>query len=401
MRRTFPDTIVDGPSQPFRAPKPWARIALRLFGLAVFGYYLIYTGAVWPVTTQAVLIVAGLVCWLGWMLVADSLPVPVFIALAGAPALVGSVIGASPDQYGLAIVFSLGGIIGVVASARVDMRVGLALAAGCLVLFEIASSFGPEDFANRMWTSFGICMAAVMGYSRRQSRRAAEQTRRLIESQQQLLAQAETVRAEQTRSAALAERSRIARDLHDVLAHALGGLVVQLDAAEAVLTVKGDVDDASARLRKARGLAVEGLDDARKAVTALRTETPVLVDALQSLVDDYDGGPAVLKRGAAVAEAPDDVTLALIAVVREALNNSRKHASGARVTVWLRAGDGEVGVDVTSATGTPSELAETGTGTGIAGMRERMDAVHGSLRAGPAAGSTWRVSASAPAGEPE
>lgn len=174
--------------------------------------------------------------------------------------------------------------------------------------------------------------------------------------------------------------------------------MVQLDAAEGQLSVNQDVDGASKRLRRARALAVEGLDDARRAVTALRTDAPGLSAALRAMVNAYDAGNARLTGDAGAANVPEQVTDALLAVVREALNNSRKHAFGADVTVWLRIDHEVVRVDVANDAGTAGDLAATGSGAGIAGMRERMDAVGGKLQAGPAAGGTWRVSASVPLG---
>lgn len=389
-------TAFDGQPSVLDSWGPGVRIALRLGGVVVFGYYLVRTGTLWPASVPAALIAASFVCWIVWVALGARLPGPALLALTGAPALVGSVLGAAPDRYDLAIVFTIVGIVSVVGGPRVSMRVGLAFAGCCLAVFEVAAAVMADHADIRLWTTFGICMAVVMGYSRRQSHEVAEKNRRLIEAQRQLLAQAETMRIEQARGAALAERSRIARDLHDVLAHSLGGLVVQLDAAEGVLSVKGDLEDATKRLRRARRLAVEGLDDARQAVTALRADEQELFDSLHTMVDEYDGGSATLKGGRPTTDISAPVTAALVAVVREALNNSRKHAAGADVTVWLRVDEASVRVDVTNAAGTVNDLATTGSGTGLTGMRERMDGVGGTVKAGPAAGGAWRVSASAP-----
>nr|WP_244953964.1 histidine kinase [Spelaeicoccus albus] len=318
--------------------------------------------------------------------------------MLGVPALFGSIVGAVPGRFELVIIFAIGGIVAIIARATIGIRIGIAVAVVCLIAFEIAALVQTDDLADWAWTTFGVVVAGFIGYGRRQARLVAEQTRQLIETQRQLLDQAEETRAVEASNAALAERSRIARDLHDVLAHALGGLVVQLDAAEGQLSVNQDVDGASKRLRRARALAVEGLDDARRAVTALRTDAPGLSAALRAMVNAYDAGNARLTGDAGAANVPEQVTDALLAVVREALNNSRKHAFGADVTVWLRIDHEVVRVDVANDAGTAGDLAATGSGAGIAGMRERMDAVGGKLQAGPAAGGTWRVSASVPLG---
>ena len=91
-----------------------------------------------------------------------------------------------------------------------------------------------------------------------------------------LLAKAEQVRLEQGRTAALDERNRIAREIHDVLAHSLGSLGVQIQAARAVLTDRGDLDQAVDLLGRAQRSAAEGLTETRRALQALRSDTPPL-----------------------------------------------------------------------------------------------------------------------------
>ena len=99
----------------------------------------------------------------------------------------------------------------------------------------------------------------LVGFSRRQVRIDRRRRRREAEREQQ-------------RARLLADRSRAARDIHDVLAHSLGGLVLQLDAVEALLEA-GRVDEATRRAGDARALAADGLAEARRAVHALRDDT--------------------------------------------------------------------------------------------------------------------------------
>jgi signal transduction histidine kinase len=107
--------------------------------------------------------------------------------------------------------------------------------------------------------------AALIGRFRAQRIRSADRERTLLEEQI-------AVQRERAENAALVERTRIARDLHDVLAHSLGALTLQLDAAVA-LAEAGRYDELETRLRRARGLAADGLAESRDAVSALR-ETP-------------------------------------------------------------------------------------------------------------------------------
>ena len=96
------------------------------------------------------------------------------------------------------------------------------------------------------------------------------------------LADAERAREEHARAAGLAERANAAREIHDILAHSLGALVLQLDALDAVLSGETpDHERAAEVLARARALAVEGLNEARQAVGSLRADPPPLVDALR------------------------------------------------------------------------------------------------------------------------
>ncbi len=201
--------------------------------------------------------------WLGW----------VAAPRLGAPA---------PVRWGLlALVAASGGCLTPFAPAAIAMVAIAALSAG--MRFDVAPAtgvaavgfvalvlsvwvVGPSSPGNLV-TEGGLASAAglVAGASRRQYVIRAQQAEELL---------AERVRAdlEQDRAVALAERNRIGREIHDVLAHSLGALSVQLDAADAVL--EHDAGPAWARelVQEARRLAVEGLEETRQAVRALRDE---------------------------------------------------------------------------------------------------------------------------------
>ncbi len=120
----------------------------------------------------------------------------------------------------------------------------------------------------------GLLSAAFGGVLRAMRRDREEQSRRLL--------------TEQARGAALAERTRIAREVHDVLAHSLGGLAIQLEVADALLSGDGDLDAGARaavlqRVRTAHDLATAGLEDTRRAVHALRVDAPPLPDSLAAL----------------------------------------------------------------------------------------------------------------------
>jgi signal transduction histidine kinase len=207
------------------------------------------------------------------------------------------------------------------------------------------------------------------------------------------LADAERAREERARAAGLAERANAAREIHDILAHSLGALVLQLDALGAVLGSESlDHERAVTILSRARALAVEGLSEARQAVGTLRSDPPPLIDTLGHLIEstgcgsfDVSGVPHPL---------PAEVSVALRRTAQEGLANAVKHAPGTTPSVHLAFAADEVTLTVTD-TGspgglTPGPLAATGGGYGIEGLRERAELIGGTLVAGPY-GEGWQV----------
>jgi signal transduction histidine kinase len=212
------------------------------------------------------------------------------------------------------------------------------------------------------------------------------------------LADAERAREEHARATGLAERANAAREIHDILAHSLGALVLQLDALDAVLgSETPDHAMAVEVLARARSLAVEGLNEARQAVGSLRTDPPPLIDALRHLIDATPG--ATLAITGAARPIPAEVSVALRRTAQEGLTNAAKHAPGATTTVHLAFSPDAVVLSVTD-TGCPNghgpgPLAHTGGGYGIEGLRERAELLGASLVAGPR-GPGWEVTLSVP-----
>ncbi|HEY3557872.1 MAG TPA: histidine kinase [Kribbella sp.] len=230
-------------------------------------------------------------------------------------------------------------------------------------------------FSQLLWTAVLI----AFGLNRRQYEVQARQT-------EQLLQQTRLAQSEHARAAALEERGRIARELHDVLAHSLGALSVQLEVAEALLEERADTAGALERVRRSRKLAVQGLAEARDAVAALRAdEVPELPAALAALAEQHekDHGTAVRLTVTGQRKLESGVTVALLGAAREALTNAAKHAPGQIVDMRLVYDDG-VRVSVRN------KGATSGEGFGLAGMRERLALVGGTLTAG-ADGDDWLV----------
>lgn len=212
-----------------------------------------------------------------------------------------------------------------------------------------------------------------------------------------LLAELEEARDDQARAAATEERTRIARDLHDVLAHSLSGLSIQLEAARKIASGTEAPDELRAAVDRAAKLAKEGLVEAREAVGALRRDD-LSLERLPELVEQFrrDLGLTVTYSVRGEPRPVDgEVGLTLYRVTSESLTNVVRHASGATTAVSLVFAKGEIRLEVTDGGGSPSALSAEGGGWGLVGLRERLKRLGGDLVAGPQ-GSGWSVVASVP-----
>jgi signal transduction histidine kinase len=240
-----------------------------------------------------------------------------------------------------------------------------------------------------------LCLLlAVTGQFIRRGRESQDRT-------ELLMAQLQDAREAEAAAAALAERSRIAGELHDVLAHALSGLAIQLQGARKL----AERESASAGLRgaleRSAELAREGLADARQAVGALRGDRLPTVDQVGTLVEDFrrdTGAEATLRIDGTPRALPTDASLALFRGAQEALTNVARYAPGTTVAVTVRYGPGRTVLVVEDRRCPPVEvaeadrplLAEAGGGHGLTAMRERAARAGGTARAGPTADG-WLV----------
>jgi signal transduction histidine kinase len=285
---------------------------------------------------------------------------------------------------GSAVVF----IAGVSLSPAFAVAVGATVTAGVAIAVGLAGGSSADIAASAL-------LCAVLGITGALLRRY----RLSQEATELLLARLEDARDDQARAAAAEERASIARELHDVLAHSLSGLSIQL---EMVRKIAGK-EDAPANLRAAidgaADLAKQGLAEARDAVSALRRDDRLGVDQLPGLVAhfrrDFSLAVDYTVAGTPRPVAPD-LGLALYRVAREALTNVARHAEGATTHVELSFDAAEVRLVVTDGGGSQSALAAEGSGWGLAGVRERIKRLGGDLSAGPS-GAGWSVVVSAPA----
>ncbi|GAB2578443.1 sensor histidine kinase [Kribbella endophytica] len=259
----------------------------------------------------------------------------------------------------------------------------IAVGIGCLLLYGVSAQLYDRTsswfLSQLLWTAVLI----LFGLNRRYDELRAQQTRKLLD--QTVLAQ-----REHSRAAALDERTRIARELHDVLAHSLGALSVQLELAEALLSEKDDRPAALDRIRRSRRLAVQGLTEARNAVATLRQDdVPALPTALETMTEQHAKDHATTAHLTVTGTArPLDsgVVVALLGASRESLTNAGRHAPGEPIEVELEYLSTGVRLEVRNQV----TDSATGSGFGVAGMRERLALVGGGLSAGVVDGE-WVV----------
>jgi signal transduction histidine kinase len=234
--------------------------------------------------------------------------------------------------------------------------------------------------------ALGFAALALAGTNLRQLNQRAEQA-------ELLLAQTQRSHEEHVRSVRLEESARIARNIHDVLAHSLAGLSIQLEATDALLAQGADTATIRERVQRAHELAREGLRETRRAVGALRGDPVIAAPAaIAALVEQYDGTIEFELTGDE-SRLDGEVGETAVRTVQEALTNVRKHASGAEVEVSVIVGLDRVDVIIENrvfAPVTASGLASTGGGYGLRGMHERAIPLGGTLTAGPTPDG-WRV----------
>jgi signal transduction histidine kinase len=229
-----------------------------------------------------------------------------------------------------------------------------------------------------------LLLVLLLGIVRRQRESEAEQHRLLA--------------TEQAKAATLAERSRVAREIHDVLAHSLSALSVQLETAAALLE-KDRAADAAVVVDRAGRLARDGLTETRRAVSALRGDPLPLPELVTELVAGYrtdlDVAASVSLDGQTRAVSPE-TGLALFRAAQEALTNVRKHAPGSAVRVHLEYRADEVRLTVANSGAAGPPASGLSSGYGLTGLRERAELAGGTVEAGPSPGG-WLVDVRMPA----
>jgi signal transduction histidine kinase len=380
------------------------RVALwgvRITGLAVVGLltFLSPPSTRAEAVTQAVayaVICAGVAAWTLAEFKPD-LPPPVHRVLLPAALTAVTVAGCAGASAGGGGAFLIVFPAAALLSAAELFSTQAALA--CAMLGVLAIEIGGAVFAEGVGTLLGfplvLAVGVLMGRNRAALRVQAEQAR-------QLLSQHEQLRAEQRRADVLEERARIAREIHDVLAHSLGALGIQLQTVRVLFTAHNDPDRALEALAAAQHMASGGLAETRRAVHALRTDTLPLHDELARATAEHAAQHHVqvhYQTSGTPRQLPPEATVALLRIAQESLVNAVKHAPGADIAVSLDYRDDSVRLTVanplTAAGPHADGLRTLDSGYGLTGMRERLLLLRGTLEAGQHDGQ-WVVTADLP-----
>jgi signal transduction histidine kinase len=277
-------------------------------------------------------------------------------------------------------VYSLG-----LYGSRRQVGIGFAAVVAAITIQVLDQHKGVGNFI------FGLVFSGGALFVGRAMQGRVDETRRIAQ------------RAERERQLAVEEeRSRIARELHDVIAHSVSVMTVQAGAAEAMLAV--DPAQALEPVRAVQETGRQALVEMKRLVGMLREADEEIGLAPQPRVAELDtlvaqvaeaGLPVFVSITGAARPLPLGVDLSAYRIVQEALTNALKHAGASRADVTLRYGARELELEI-SDDGRGSAATTDGSGHGLVGMRERAAVFGGSLEAGARDGGGFRVHALLP-----
>ena len=342
------------------------------------------------------------IAWIVWMRACERYRV-VVAALAVLAVAGGTLAGLSTFSTAVAI----GCVVTSAAGSRLEFEVSAALTAATVATFLIAGIAVGAPLGTLVGYPSAFIGLWAFGLTRREYLLRAEQA-------EQALEQARRAHAAETQAAALGERARIAREIHDVLAHSLAAVSVNLQAAEGLLSeLPGDSPELAKAIEcveRAGAFTREGLAETRRAILALRdggdgvsaSAPRPLAEQLEALAGQYhaDGDmPVEFTVTGDPRPVGAEAGLTVYRTAQEALTNARKHAPGQPVTVGLEFSPSRVTVDIRNplpSADAARPLAGAGTGYGLVGLKERAALGGGTLIARPTGGE-WRVSLTMPA----
>jgi len=325
------------------------------------------------------------------LLVRRIWPVPVFGAVL-AVNLVAGLAGHAHPLNGAAL------LIALYTVAAIRPRRDALL---CTALLELPVIAGLLAFAGSTWWYDAIfvsgLVAAALGLGLYTATRRAYLAE-LHDRAERL----ERERDQQGALAAAAERARIAREMHDIVAHHLTVMVTLSEAA--IATSAASPERATDLMRKVSATGRRALADTRRLLGVLRPgqdpdedfqPVPGLAQ-LDTLIEQVRsaGLDTTLEIRGAAPDVPAGLQLTAYRLVQEALTNTLKHGgTGARASVRLRFQPGELRVDIDDDGAGDTAPATASIGSGLIGMQERVHAYGGDVQAGPRSGGGWKVSA--------
>ena len=287
---------------------------------------------------------------------------------------------------------------------------GVAVLTGVVVLAQSTTPGGLTS-AKVIGPCVGAVVAVLTAYGYAALYRESRTRQRLIE---ELVQTRDELSRSQREAGRLAERQRLAREIHDTLAQGLSSIVLLARGAESLLTEGTSATAARERVREISATAAENLTEARRFVADL---TPPALDgsslpqALQRIASGGGQATAATRRAGATGTRPTvefhldgdpyplpvGAEIALLRLTQEALANVRKHAGAQRAAVTLSYLDDQVTLDVfDDGRGFDPALAQSGGGFGLHGMRERITELGGGLTVESAPGEGTAVAVSLP-----
>ncbi|MFE7182552.1 sensor histidine kinase [Streptomyces erythrochromogenes] len=283
-----------------------------------------------------------------------------------------ALIGLSSSGTGYLFAFFLAGHIGY----RLETRPALVLAGFCSLLCGavLYLRLGPGHELLPWVIGLATGAPVLIGIVNRTQRQAVRAAIDAAES-------AERAARAEARTAVLTERGRIARDVHDVLAHSLAGINMQLELTDALIDT-GDLEKVREANARAHALVKESLKQAQWTVHALREDVLPLRETLTSMLTSSGHHDALTVTGT-VREVPAQAVQNLLRIAQEALTNAARHAPGGAVEVELEFTPASTVLRVRNRPGTRRPAPGTGSGMGLIGMRERVALLGGTFTAGP------------------
>ncbi|AMM19436.1 hypothetical protein AX769_03870 [Frondihabitans sp. PAMC 28766] len=274
------------------------------------------------------------------------------------------------DTFSAAFVFMAAASAGqLLSSYRLAVLVAVVDGVACAVANYISDFADPTPWP--WWLGLLVGLPVYIGITRRQRNDA-------LKVAELAAFEMERAAASEAREAALLERGRIAREIHDVLGHSLSAIAIQLDMAQ-VLQAHDRTDDADAAIHRARDLARTGIGETRRAVHALNEDQLPVSDTLQAVTDDYAATFMLIGQPTTMAVEKSQT---IIRATQESLTNAHRHAPGSVATVTLdfsTAGSCRLEVENGAPAFAPrrADIELEGSSMGLASMEKRVRDIGG------------------------